>query len=95
LSNEAVRMIYFYFHSTVSYGSIFWGNSSQNNSIFKIQNGTIRGIVNSSSRISCHELFKELQIFYPSFSVYLFLINVRFKNRYLFKSNSDVHNHII
>jgi len=35
---EVVRMIYIsYFHSSVSYGIIFWGNSSQNNSIFKIK----------------------------------------------------------
>jgi hypothetical protein len=35
---EVVRMVYFsYFHSSVSYGIIFSGNSSQNNSIFKIQ----------------------------------------------------------
>jgi len=35
---EVVRMMYFsYFHSSVSYGVIFWGISSQNNSIFKIQ----------------------------------------------------------
>jgi hypothetical protein len=35
---EVVRMIYFsYFHSSVSCDIIFWGDSSQNNSIFKIQ----------------------------------------------------------
>ena len=35
---EVVRMIYFsYFHPSMSYGIIFRGNSSQNNSIFKIQ----------------------------------------------------------
>jgi hypothetical protein len=60
LSYEAVKMIYFsYFHSGMFYGIIFWGNSSQNNSKFKIQKGTIRGIVNSSSRTSCCEWFKE------------------------------------
>ena len=66
LTYEVVRMMYFsYFHSITSYGIIFWGNWSQNNSIFKIQTRTIRVIVNSSSRTSCHELFKELQILTP------------------------------
>jgi len=38
LSYEVVRMIYFpYFHSVMSYGIIFRGNSSQNNSILKIK----------------------------------------------------------
>jgi len=86
-------MIYFsYFHSIMPYGIIFWGKSSQNNSIFKIQKATIRVIVNSSSTTSCHELFKQLKDFHSSFSVYLFLINVCFKNRCCFESNSDVHN---
>jgi len=41
LSYEVVRMIYFsYFYSILSYGIIFWGNSSPNNSIFKIQKRT-------------------------------------------------------
>jgi len=43
LSYEVVRMIYFsYFHSILSYGIIFWGNSSPNNSILKIQKRTIK-----------------------------------------------------
>jgi hypothetical protein len=63
---EVVRMMHFsYFHSIMSYSIIFWGNWSQNNSIFKIQKRTIRVIVNSSSRTSGHELFKELQILTP------------------------------
>ena len=57
-SHEVVRMIYFsYFHSILSSGIIFWGNSSPTNSIFKIQKRTIRVIVNSSIRTSCRELF--------------------------------------
>ena len=92
MSYEVVRKTYFsYFHSVMSYGIIFWGNSSQNNSIFKIKKRTIRIIVNSSSRTSCHELFKELQIFTPhSECIYSSLMFV-VKNIYLFNSNS-VHN---
>jgi len=86
-------MIYFsYFHSILSYGIIFWGNSSPNNCIFKIQKRTIRVIVNSSIRTSCRELFKELQILTLHsqyiYSLLMFVIN----NRYLFKRNFDVHN---
>ena len=48
--------------------------------------------MNSSSRTSCHELFKELQIFTPhSECIYSSLMFV-VKNIYLFNSNSVVHN---
>jgi hypothetical protein len=49
-------------------------------------------IVNSSSRPSCRELFKELHIL-TLHSQYVFsLLMFVIKNRYLLKSNSDVHN---
>ena len=38
MSQESLRMIYFaYVHSIMSYGIIFWGNSTHSNLIFKIQ----------------------------------------------------------
>jgi len=37
MSLEAMRLIYFsYFHSVLSYGIIFWGNSVHSKYIFKI-----------------------------------------------------------
>ena len=49
-------------------------------------------MVNSSSRSSCRELFKELQIL-TLHSQYIYsLLTFVIKNRYLLKSNSDVHN---
>jgi len=92
LSYEVVRKIYFsHFHSIMSY-DIFWGSSSENNSIFKTQTRTIRIIVNSSSGTYCHELFKELHILSLHsqciYSLTMFVIN----NIQLFKSNSDDHN---
>jgi hypothetical protein len=92
LSYEVLRMTYFsYFHSIMSYGIVFWDNSSQNNSIVKNQKRTISVFVNSSSRTSCRELFKELQIlsFHSQYMYSLLMFVV--KNRYLLKSNSDVH----
>jgi len=48
--------------------------------------------VNSSSRTSCHELFKEVQILaiYSQYIYSLFMFVI--KLRYLFKSSFDVHN---
>jgi hypothetical protein len=58
MSVEAMRLIYFsYFHSILSYGIIFWGNSVHSKYIFKIKKRTIRVITNSGMRDLCHELF--------------------------------------
>jgi hypothetical protein len=38
MTRESLRMVYFaYVHSIMSYGIIFWGSSTYNNLIFKIQ----------------------------------------------------------
>ena len=85
-------MIYFsYVHTIISHGIIFWRNSSHSKIVFKIQKRIIRLIMNSSSRNSCCDLFKKLNILLPQsqylFSFLLFVI----KNRDLFRSNSEVY----
>jgi hypothetical protein len=72
VSHESLRMIYYsYFHTVMSYGIIFWGNSSQNINIFKLQKRIIRIITNTRNRVSCRLLFMELDIL-PFYSQYLF-----------------------
>ena len=62
LTTQNLKTIYFaYFHSILSYGIIFWGNST-GNEIFKLQKRAIRIMTNSSNRTSCCGLFKELGI---------------------------------
>ena len=61
MSLELLRMTYFsYVNSILSYGKIFWGISSYNTTIFKIQKRKIRVIMSSGRRDSCHELFTQL-----------------------------------
>jgi len=63
MSVDILRMIYFsYVDSVMSYGIIFWDNSHNSNSIFKIPKRIIRIITNSGSHDSCRQLFKQLQI---------------------------------
>jgi len=86
-------MVYFsYFHSIMSYGIIFWGNSHHSVNIFKIQKGIIRIITNSNRYDTCCPLFKQLRILpLPSqyiFSILLFVVT----NKKLFQLNSQVHN---
>ena len=63
LSVHVLRTIYFsYFHSIMSYGIIFWGNSPVSSKIFKIQKRAIRIMTNKSRQESCQPLFNQLQI---------------------------------
>jgi len=71
---EALKMIYFsYFHSIMTYGIIFWGNSVHSQYIFKIQKRVIRLIANLGIRDSCHGAFKKLGIL-PLYSQYLYAL---------------------
>jgi len=63
MSLDVLRSTYFsYAHSILSYGIIFWRNSSYSDDIFKMQKRIIRIIMNSSRNASCWQLFKELNI---------------------------------
>ena len=80
-----------YAHSIISYGIIFWGNSSHSEEIFKVQKKIIRIIMNLSKNVSCRQTFKDLNILpVPSqckLSVLLFLT----KNKDQFMTNSQMH----
>jgi len=74
MSLDVLRSTYFsYVHSIISYGIIFWGNSSNSGEIFKIQKRIVRIITNSSKNASCRQLFEELHIV-PIQSQYIFSI---------------------
>jgi hypothetical protein len=74
LSLEILKMVYFsYVNSLLTYGIIFWGNSTHSKVIFKIQKGIIRIMTNSASRESCRALFKALDVL-PLQSQYIYSI---------------------
>jgi len=92
MSLDVLRSTYFsYAHSIISYGIIFWGNSSHSEETFKVQKRIIRIIMNLSKNVSCQQPFKELNILpVPSQyvrSVLLFLT----KNKDQFMTNSQMH----
>ena len=92
-SLEALKTVYFsYFHSVMSNGVIFWGNSCASKDIFIIQKRIIRILLNKSRRDSCRHLFKQLRILtLPSQYIYSLLTFV-VKNGDLFSVNSEIHN---
>jgi hypothetical protein len=74
-------MPYFaYFHSIMSYGIIFWGNSSYANKIFKLQKTVMRLITGVGNRDSGRELFKNHKILalvlQYIYSVVIFIIEI-------------------
>jgi hypothetical protein len=74
---ETLRMIYFSsVHSIISYGIIFWGNSSYSNTIFKLQKRAIRIMMNAGNKESCRELFKKIEYSVPTLTVHTLLITL-------------------
>jgi hypothetical protein len=88
MSEDTLKMIYHsYVHSIITYSIIFWGNSSHNTDIFKIQNQIIWITTKSRSRDSCKQLFKRLEIL-PLQSQYIFpVLLFVVKNKDLFTTN--------
>jgi hypothetical protein len=92
MSLETLKMVYYaYFHSIMSYGLIFWGNSSDSSNIFEIKKTIIRIVTGCRRRDSCRILFKKLKILSLQsrhiLSILLFVVN----NKNKFKIISYVH----
>jgi hypothetical protein len=92
MSLKVLRSTYFsYAHSIMSYGLIFWGNSTDSDDIFKMQKRIIRIITSSNKNASCRELFKKLHIL-PLHSQYIYTILLFItKNKDQFSPNSHIH----
>ena len=92
LTTQNLKTIYFaYFHSILSYGIIFWRNSTGNEEIFKLQKKAIRIMTNSNKGTSCRGLFKGLGIL-PLCSQYILSLALFVaKNMDDFIINSDIH----
>jgi hypothetical protein len=63
MSIETLEIVYsFYFHSLMTYGIIFWDNSSFSMQIFRIQNRIITVMSGVRLRDSCRDTFKDSRI---------------------------------
>jgi hypothetical protein len=81
------------FHTIISYGLIFCGNSAYSNRGFRMKKKIISIMTGSKNRDSCRKLFGHLNIL-PLPSLYIFPI-LRFvmKNWGLFVTNNEIHEH--
>jgi hypothetical protein len=94
LPTETLKIIYFaYIHTIMSYGIIFWGNSSYAKKVFILQKKIIRIISNAGPRDSCREIFKRMQIMtlYSQYIHSILLFTVY--NKHLFTANNEIHNY--
>ncbi|PNF20902.1 hypothetical protein B7P43_G11183 [Cryptotermes secundus] len=92
MPTETLKMIYYcYFHSLLTYGIIFWGNTSFSVQIFRIQKRIIRIMSGLRARDSCRQAFRDwgilpLQSQYI-FSLLIFVVN----NKGLFHTSTQIH----
>jgi len=82
---DTLRIRYFaHIHSSISYGTIFWGSSSYANKVFILQK---KIITNAKSRDSCREVFKNMEIM--TYSQYIGGFFKKFPNFYIFAGNGE------
>jgi len=92
LSLDSLKLVYYSsFHAILSYGIIFWGNSSHSNSIFRMQKKAIRIMIGASNRDSCEEYFKKLKILPLHFQYLLSLLLFVAENTDYFSFNTEIH----
>lgn len=91
---NSIRALYYgCFHSLMTYGVMFWGNSPESKFIFKLQKKALRIIMKVSNRTSCRPLFKELRIL-PLPCIYILETLVYIKtNLGILQKNSNIHSH--
>jgi hypothetical protein len=77
----------------MSYGVIFWGNSTDSIRVFIVQKKIIKVMAGVKRRVSCRELFKNLIHYTPLASEFLLsLLSFGVDNMEKFQTNSDIHN---
>ena len=92
MPQDALKSAYCsYFHSLITYGIIFWGNSSYSSHIFWLQKKAVRLITGSRPRDSCREMFKHLRILPLQSQYILSLLLFVMDNKNLFHVNSEIH----
>lgn len=92
LNLEYVRSLYYaYFHASLTYGIIFWGNSPSAKHIFKLQKRVIRIMFKVNQMTSCRSLFKILHVLpLPSIYISETLKYVK-SNLHCYRTNAQVH----
>jgi len=76
----------------MSYGIIFWGNTSHSSIIFRLQKMAITIMEGCGNRVLCRNLFKKLQILPLTSQYMLSLLMFVVQNKNIFLTNNENHN---
>jgi hypothetical protein len=89
---NTLKMIYYsYFHSIMTYGLIFCGNSPDSIKIFRLQKKIIRIMMHCRSRDSCRKLFPNLEILPLPSQYILSLLLFMIRKRNQLRVNYEIH----
>jgi len=89
---NTLKVIYYsYFHSIMTYGLIFWGNSPDSIKIFRLQKKIIRIMMGCRSRDSCKKLFPNSEILPLPSQYILSLLFFMIRNKNQSQVNSEIH----
>lgn len=92
VSHSALITAYYgNFYSVMSYGVLFWGNSSHSSEIFKVQKRAVRIIANLKLDSSCRGFFKKLNLLTLTAVFAYECICYVFKNKDFFKTYLSDH----
>jgi hypothetical protein len=76
VSMKTLKSVYFsYFHSVMTYGIMFWGNSPHAEKVFKLQKRAVRIMKGCGPRDSCRKYFRDLSIL-PLRSQYIYSLMI-------------------
>jgi hypothetical protein len=81
-----------YFHSTIKYGIILWGYSSNSGKIFTLQKKIITIMAVAKHKPSCRSLFKQLEILPVPCQYILSFMSFIINNQEIFQTNSPINN---
>jgi hypothetical protein len=91
-TNAIITIYHSLFHAVMTYGIIFWGNSSHSTLVFRMQKKTIIIIMGCGNRESCRNLFEELNnLPFMSQCILSFLTFVSNNGEQYF-ANFEIHN---
>jgi hypothetical protein len=76
VSLESLKVVYYSnLNSVMNYGLLFWGISSHNKKIFRMQKRIVRIMMGCRKKVSCRNLFRKLKIL-PLMSQYIFSLTM-------------------
>jgi hypothetical protein len=93
LEVDTLKLVYFaYFHSVMSYGVIFWGNSTDSKRVFIIQKKIIIIMAGVKRRVSCRKLSNKFNMLPLASEFLLSLLSFVVDNTEKLQTISDIHN---